>query len=56
MGEPVTRPLKVEEGLLLAVMEVAANKANVELAEATWQVRCGRHAGMRAARRLPAGI
>ena len=38
MGEPVTRPLKVEEGLLLNVLEVAASHGHVELAEAAWRV------------------
>jgi hypothetical protein len=37
-GQPVTRPWKVEEGLLLATLEVAANQGNVELAEATFKV------------------
>ncbi|PRW45007.1 Deoxycytidylate deaminase isoform A [Chlorella sorokiniana] len=37
-AEPVTRPLKVEEGLLLNVLQVAANKGHVPLAEASWQV------------------
>lgn len=32
------RPLKVEEGLLLGVLEVAAAQGRVELAEAAWQV------------------
>lgn len=36
--QPVTRPLKVEEGLLLNVLQVAASKGHVPLAEATWQV------------------
>lgn len=38
VGEPVTRPLKVEEGLLLGALEVAAGRGDVELAEATWQL------------------
>lgn len=38
MGEPITRPLKVEEGLLLSVLEVAASHGHVELAEAAWRV------------------
>ncbi|KAL4857705.1 Pentatricopeptide repeat-containing protein [Chlorella vulgaris] len=37
-GEPITRPMKVEEGLLLGVLEVAASKGNIELAEAAWQL------------------
>lgn len=37
-AEPVTRPLKVEEGLLLNVLQVAASKGHVPLAEAVWQV------------------
>ena len=40
-GQPVTRPLKVEEGLLLAALEVAANQGNIELAEATFKVSMG---------------
>ena len=39
MGQPITRPLKVEEGLLLGALEVAASQGDVELAEATWKVR-----------------
>ena len=34
----MSRPLKVEEGLLLGVLEVAAGRGNVELAEAAWQL------------------
>lgn len=37
-GEFVTRPLKVEEGLLLSVLEAAANKGHVPLAEAAWRL------------------
>ena len=37
----MTRPLKVEEGLLLNVLQVAATKGHVPLAEATWQVGMG---------------
>lgn len=47
-GEPVTRPLKVEEGLLLGALEMAANQGNVELAEATFKVsKRGRGVGYR---------
>ncbi|KAL4438258.1 hypothetical protein ABPG77_010619 [Micractinium sp. CCAP 211/92] len=37
-GDPVTRPLKVEEGLLLSVLEAAANKGHVPLAEDAWRL------------------
>lgn len=37
-GDPVTRPLKVEEGLLLSVLEAAANKGHVPVAEAAWRL------------------
>ncbi|KAL4448405.1 hypothetical protein ABPG75_005624 [Micractinium tetrahymenae] len=37
-GRPITRPLKVEEGLLLAVLEAAASKGDVPLAEAAWRL------------------
>jgi hypothetical protein len=35
--------MKVEEGLLLGVLEVAASKGNIELAEAAWQVGAQQH-------------
>lgn len=39
-GQTVTRPQKVDEGLLLGALEVAARQGHIELAEIAWQVHC----------------